>query len=86
MEAIIYVCTDLSTLSRLRIRVNSTTPVIEPEELENSDDILFIKVPINDTIVRVYDVSYGKAKLSIIAPFLSLLSDEEIEELENERR
>lgn len=79
IEAYIYTVTEMDTLSSFHVRVNSTTPVITPEELEEAEERVFIEFPTDETIVKPYKLEYGTATVSIVAPYakLSPLTDSE---------
>lgn len=80
IEAYKYTVTDLETLSSFTVRVNSTTPVITPEELEETEERVFIEFPLEETIVKPYKLEYGTATLSIVAPYAKLSSPTDSEE------
>lgn len=79
IEAYTYTVTEMDTLSSFHVRVNSTTPVITPEELEEAEERVFIEFPTDETIVKPYKLEYGTATVSIVAPYakLSPLTDSE---------
>lgn len=73
---IVYQLTDPKTFQYFQVRVNTTHLVISPDELEQerqSGNPIFVEVPIQETIVKPYDISYGKAKISIQAPSVKLI-------------
>lgn len=74
IEAYAYTVTDLETLSSFNVRVNSTTPVITPEELEESEERVFIEFPMDETTVKPFKIEYGTATVSIVAPFAKLVN------------
>lgn len=76
IEAYKYTVTDLETLSSFTVRVNSTTPVITPEELEETEERVFIEFPMNDTIVKPFRLEYSVATVSIVAPYAKLVNPE----------
>lgn len=79
IEAYTYTVTDMDTLASFSVRVNSTTPVITPEELEETEGRVFIEFPMEETIVKPYKLEYGTATVSIVAPYAKL-ADQDIEE------
>lgn len=72
--------TEMETLSSFSVRVNSTTPVITPEELEEAEERVFIEFPMEETIVKPYKLEYGTATVSIVAPYAKLSSPTDSEE------
>lgn len=81
IEAYKYTVTDMETLSSFSVRVNSTTPVITPEELEETEERVFIEFPMDATIVRPYKLEYGYASVSAIAPYATLVTPSGSEEV-----
>lgn len=69
-----YTVIEMETLSSISVRVNSTTPVITPEELEESEERVFIEFPMDETFVKPYRLEYGTATVSIVAPFAKLVN------------
>jgi len=82
IEAYRYTVTDMDTLSSFSVRVNSTTPVITPEELEETEERVFIEFPMDETIVKPYKLEYGTATVSIVAPYAKLVNPN-IEDIED---
>ena len=72
VEGYHYTVTEMETLSSFTVRVNSTTPVITPEELENSGERVFVEFPLDETVVKPYKLEYGMATVSITAPYVKL--------------
>lgn len=81
IEGYRYTVTDMDTLSSFSVRVNSTAPVITPEELEETDERVFIEFPLEETIVKPYRIEYGIATISIIAPYATLVTPSVPEEV-----
>lgn len=71
-----YTVVEMETLSSFCVRVNSTAPVITPEELEDSEERVFIEFPMDETLVKPYKVEYGIATVSILAPYAKLVNPE----------
>lgn len=81
IEAYKYTVTDMETLSSFSVRVNSTAPVIKPGELEDSEEHLFIAFPMDETIVKPFRLEYGIATVSIVAPYATLATPSDSEEV-----
>ena len=80
VESIVYTVTD-ERLNRFQIRVPSTVPVIEQDKLDESEEIPFVELPINETVVKPYKMEFGKVYVSISAPWIRLVpNDAEFEE------
>lgn len=73
IECVRYTCTDPKTYSSFKLKVETIKPVISKEDIENSETPIFIRIPVDDTTIKPYAIEYGKAKVSIIAPFVELV-------------
>lgn len=73
VEYVKYKCIDTATYSSLMIKVKTNKPVISKTDLEASVDAVYIRVPVDETLVKPYAIEYGKAKVSIIAPRVELV-------------
>lgn len=83
VDAIAYIVTD-DRLNRYKIKVQSTVPVIEQQELEEAEEILYIEFPTDECVVKPYKIEFGRTYVSITAPYAKLVNSDEID-LENER-
>lgn len=79
VEAIVYTVTDPATFAKFNVRVDSTTPVITPAELAESDELIFIQFPLEETVVKPYKIEYGTASVSIVAPYATIVKEEEVD-------
>lgn len=70
-----YFCVSPNDFSSFTLKTNSAKAVITPEQLEEAEDIVYIDIPVADTIIKPYAIEYGMAKVSIIAPFVKLHKD-----------
>lgn len=70
-----YDCTEMTSFSRIRLRTQETTPVIDPEVLEESSEQVVIQVPLEQLILRPVKIEYGQVTFSITAPFVRLVKD-----------
>ncbi|MCI8496437.1 MAG: hypothetical protein HFI74_12330 [Lachnospiraceae bacterium] len=80
VEAFKYMVLDVETFSSFAVRVNSTSPVITPEELAQADSHVFIEFPLSETIVKPFQMEYGVATVSIVAPYAQLVNPAEDKE------
>ena len=64
----------MKTYSSFTVRVMGDSPVVSPEELEKTDDgdLLIVELPLDKTIIKPYEIVYGKAKVSITIPYIKL--------------
>ena len=75
IEAVRYDCVNMENLSTFTIKVEGKKPVVMQETVEDAEQPLYIAIPVSDVVIKVYDVSYGRAKVSIISPYVSLITD-----------
>lgn len=75
IEGITYTLTDPRTFTQIRIKALSTTPVVTQEELDASETPIFIEIPLDETLVKVYKIEFGIMSLSITAPYVKLAKD-----------
>ena len=73
IECVRYTCMDPKTYSCFKLKVETIKPVISKEDIENSETPIFIRIPVDDTTIKPYAIEYGKAKVSIIAPYVELV-------------
>lgn len=67
-----YECVDMETFSNFTIKVNETKPIISPEALEQAEELVYIDIPVTETLIKPYAIEYGNVKISIIAPRVKL--------------
>lgn len=79
IEGINYDVVNPYTLDSFRIKVLDPTPVITQEELDEAEEHVYISIPVSQTVIKPYKIEYGKATVSIIAPYVMLSMDEEEE-------
>lgn len=54
------------------IKVPLVSLLVSVEELEKAETPIKVRLPVKEMTVRVYKIEYGKAYLSITAPYLKL--------------
>lgn len=68
-----YECIDTETFSTFSVKVEGNVkPVITAQELELSTTPVYIEIPVEQTLIRPYDISFGNAKISIVAKNVKL--------------
>lgn len=72
IENIRYDCVDPETFATITLKVLSTHPVVTNEIIETAEDAIYIAVPVDETVIRPYEIKFGKAKVSVIVPFVKL--------------
>lgn len=75
VEAIRYDCVDPNTYACFTIKVEGGKPVVTEEVLEASPDVVYIQIPVSEVSIKPYEIKYGIAKVSIVAPFVKLVQD-----------
>jgi hypothetical protein len=72
--AVRYMCIDPTNFSSYAIKVMGSEAIITPEQIKKSPDIILIDIPVDDVIIRPYELSFGQMSVSISAPFVSIHS------------
>lgn len=67
-----YDCVDTENFSTFTVKVETSKPVITSGELENTDELVVLELPIDEMTIKPYEISYGKVKVSIIAPYVKV--------------
>lgn len=65
-------CIDPDNFDVLKIKVPKTVQLTQ-EDIEKSEDCIFIEVPTDKTKVIPWKIEYGRAKVSIEAPSASIV-------------
>lgn len=72
IDHIKYDCVDPETFATITLKVLSTHPVVTNEIIETAEDAIYIAVPVDETVIKPYEIKFGKAKVSVIVPFVKL--------------
>lgn len=72
IENIKYDCVDPETFASVTLKVQSTRPIVTNEMIEASESVIYIKVPVSETIIRPYEINFGKAKVTVIVPYVNM--------------
>lgn len=75
VESVAYDLVDTKTFVSFRLKVPGDSPVIDPVAFDEMDKVIKVRVPIDQTTVRPYRVEYGRATVSIVAPFVELIDN-----------
>ncbi len=67
-ESVTYTVVHPETLASFKVKVMEATPVISQKELEGSEKIVQVLLPLEETFIQPYEINYGVAKVSIVAP------------------
>lgn len=70
--AVRYECVDADTFSTFTVKVETAKPVITAEELERAEDMVVLELPVDEMVIKPYALEYGKAKVSIVAPYVKI--------------
>lgn len=70
VDAVRYDCVNPDNFSTFTLKVKTTRPIVTKEILEISEEPVYITIPVSEVVIRPYEISYGKAKVSIIAPYV----------------
>lgn len=72
IEAVRYDCVNPDNFSTFTIKVETTRSVVTKETLDASEEPIYIFIPVEEVTIRPYEISYGNAKVSIVAPYVKL--------------
>ena len=72
VEAVRYDCVNPDDFSTFTLKVEKSLPVVTKEVLETSEEPVFISIPVSEVVIRPYAIEFGKAKVSIVAPYVKL--------------
>lgn len=72
IDCIKYVCVNPDNFSTFTIKVNTTRPIVTNEIIEEADEPIYLSIPVEAVVIRPYKIEFGKAKVTIIAPFVKL--------------
>lgn len=72
IECIRYDCVDPNNYATFTIKVESTRAIMSKEDLEASEDAIYISIPVKETLIKPYKIEYGKAEVSIVAPYVKV--------------
>ena len=70
--AVRYICINPKTFDTFSIKVPGRNPVIDIDEFRKSDDFIMLEIPVKETKLKPYQINYGRARVSITAPFVKL--------------
>lgn len=76
VEGVRYRCANPKDFTVFTLKTLSARAVITAEELAESEDVIYIAIPVKDVVIKPYKVEYGVAKVSIIAPLVKLATVE----------
>lgn len=67
-------CVDTVSYATIDVKVPKHLEISQ-SEIDQSESIICVEIPLEDTIVRPYAIEYGKAKLSIVAPSVRIIRE-----------
>lgn len=72
VEATRYLCINPENYDSFTLKVPGKRPVIEPDDFKEFEAVLYLEIPVSETLIKPYSIDYGKVKVSIIAPDVKL--------------
>lgn len=66
-------CIDPVTYCGFNLKVLSTNLPFTKEDIEQASQPIMVEIPIKSTVIRPYEIAYGKCKVSIICPAVRIL-------------
>ncbi len=70
--AVRYSCINPETFDTFSVKVPGSIPVTDIDDFKKSGAFIILEVPVKDTLIKPYRIEYGKALVSITAPFVKL--------------
>ncbi len=68
--AVKYDLIDADNFNSFSVKVAGSKPVITSEELEIAQGLVLVELPVEQMKIRAYAMEYGKAKITLSAPFI----------------
>jgi len=75
IDSISYYCVDPLTFNSVTFKVNTTKPVIEQDTIDRATEAIYINVPINEAIIKIYKIEFGFMSVSVNIPRVKLLEN-----------
>jgi hypothetical protein len=75
IDSISYSCVDPLTFNSVTFKVNTTKPVIEQDTIDKATEAIYLNIPIDEAIIKIYKMEFGMVFLSITVPFVKLLEN-----------
>lgn len=72
IESTRLTCIDPETFVTFSLKTIGARVFITPEAVAESEEHIYIDIPVDETIIKPYAIEYGTAKVSIIAPYVKL--------------
>lgn len=72
IEAVRYDLVNPTNFDTFTIKVPNAQPVMSPETFKALEDVLYLDIPTSEALIKPYAIEYGKAKLSIVAPSVTV--------------
>lgn len=72
VEGYKYTLIDMDSLFPFNVKVPGGTPLLNQTDIDESEGRIYVELPLEETLVRPYQVNYGKAKVTIIAPYITI--------------
>lgn len=72
IEAVRYDCSHPEEYWDFTVKVESTRPIITPELYDKAEDVIYISIPVEEVQIKPYEIAYGVAKITILAPYVKL--------------
>ncbi len=72
IEATRYHCISPDNFDTFIIKVCGKEPIIDPEDFKKSNDNIFVEIPVSETVIKPYEIAFGRVKVSIIAPYVRI--------------
>ena len=67
-------CVDTVSFATINIKVTQRIALVQ-QEIDETDDNIFIQIDLGKTFVRPYSIEYGKAKVSIVTDSVKVIRE-----------
>lgn len=68
IDATRYHCINPDNFDTFTVKVPGKKPVISLDEFKKLETVLYLEIPVSETLIKPFVIEYGKVKVSIIAP------------------
>lgn len=75
VEAVRYDLVNPETYSSFTVKVEGSKAIITSEVLDAQTEPVYVQIPVSEVVIKPYEIAYGVAKVSIVAPYVKLASN-----------
>lgn len=75
IDFIRYDCINPDNYSTFTLKVESNHAVVTQEILESADEPIYISIPVSESRIRPYAISYGNVSVTVGVPYVKLVHE-----------